>query len=483
MKQIVTTALLLFLFQVIALAQCPNSGSARLETQADVDEFVDLYPNCTELTRDLEIGFDGFSDPSADITDLSGLSNLTRIGQDFLVGHLDSLTYLEGLENITYVGRDFEIRQNGNLIDLNNFSQLDTIGRKLDIYLNENLLNLDHFTNLNYVGDDFDISFNKNLRSVKSFNLLTDIPGYFVLQDSPLLDNAEGFSNIETVGSRFSLMETNLTDMTGFSSLKSTAGEFGSVNIGNNLNLASLDGLENLETISSSFVVEFSPLLTSIDGLANLKSINGIFRFREIGIENVDALSNLELGKNGFIFIGGNENLQNIEGLNLGPSINGYLNVSNNPKLDNIYSLIEVDSIYGDLIIERNAILSSCSPICALLSQGFIEGSTRVGFNAEGCNNEAEIVVGDCTTSTYELGNKNLKIYPNPTQDFIRVAIDDVPIENMRFKVIDMYGKTLLSKILNNDWNSVINVSHLNQGLYYLILESDRIYVRQFSKL
>ena len=65
-------ALLCLLCLVLtASAQCP-SGDVTLLTQAEVNEFGTLYPNCTELAGNLEINtnFGG----TADITDLSPVS-------------------------------------------------------------------------------------------------------------------------------------------------------------------------------------------------------------------------------------------------------------------------------------------------------------------------------------------------------------------------------------------------------------------------
>jgi len=52
-------------------AQCPQ-GVVYLDTQADVDNFAVLYPNCTEISSNFNIGKTSVASDygSSDITDL-----------------------------------------------------------------------------------------------------------------------------------------------------------------------------------------------------------------------------------------------------------------------------------------------------------------------------------------------------------------------------------------------------------------------------
>jgi len=78
---------------------CPT-GDVTLISQADVDEFATLYPDCTELPDGLMIGFLG---ASTDIEDLSPLNNITSVQGSLWIGFNNVLSSLSGL-NIQTVG-------------------------------------------------------------------------------------------------------------------------------------------------------------------------------------------------------------------------------------------------------------------------------------------------------------------------------------------------------------------------------------------
>lgn len=72
---------LLVIFKTPSLfSQCPP-GSAILVTQAEVDQFIIDYPNCTMINGNLWIG----SNSPTDITDLSALSNLNTVMFELLL--------------------------------------------------------------------------------------------------------------------------------------------------------------------------------------------------------------------------------------------------------------------------------------------------------------------------------------------------------------------------------------------------------------
>lgn len=73
---------------------CPQVSTLVLTTQAEVDAFVNQYPNCEVLNCLLIEG---------SVTDSSGLSNLTTINGFFTVASAPNLTSLNGLQNITQV--------------------------------------------------------------------------------------------------------------------------------------------------------------------------------------------------------------------------------------------------------------------------------------------------------------------------------------------------------------------------------------------
>ena len=92
---------------IILFAQCDGSCLSEgiiFTTQEQIDNFQTNYPGCTEIEGDVTIYGD-------DITNLNGLSVLTSIGGDFLIGHYGYpyngnplLTSLAGLDNLETIG-------------------------------------------------------------------------------------------------------------------------------------------------------------------------------------------------------------------------------------------------------------------------------------------------------------------------------------------------------------------------------------------
>ncbi len=80
-------------------------------TQEQIDNFQTNYPGCTEIEGNVTINGDN-------ITNLNGLSVLTSIGGDFLIGgcaYLQCnplLTSLTGLDNLTSIGSYLGIKNN-----------------------------------------------------------------------------------------------------------------------------------------------------------------------------------------------------------------------------------------------------------------------------------------------------------------------------------------------------------------------------------
>jgi hypothetical protein len=61
-------------------------------------------------------------------------------------------------------------------------------------------------------------------------------------------------------------------------------------------------------------------------------------------------------------------------------------------------------------------------------------------------------------------------VYPNPAADKINIQLGD--LTNVNAELIDITGKVVLSKILNN--NSEINVNEISRGVYSLRLTHEK---------
>jgi hypothetical protein len=117
---------------------CPQDAQYTLTTQAQVNQFAQNFPDCTEIPGNL---FIGVSSGTTDITDLTPLSKITHIG-GWIAIYNNSLTTLNGLHNLIAIGKDIDIRNNAVLTDISalkntSFSPADGLG--LTIFNNTSL--------------------------------------------------------------------------------------------------------------------------------------------------------------------------------------------------------------------------------------------------------------------------------------------------------------------------------------------------------
>lgn len=158
----------------------------------------------------------------ADITNLDGLSQVTKVIGDLVIEYNDNLTSLDGLHNIDTVTHAVHVRENPVLTDLQGLSSL-TWTEDLKINNNPLLVNLRGLEKVNYIGLLF-IGNNGNLESVDGLEGLTDgrVGGsYFYgfinadISGNPNLVSLEGLSNYQDPG-QWSIRGNNaLTNIDG----------------------------------------------------------------------------------------------------------------------------------------------------------------------------------------------------------------------------------------------------------------------------
>jgi len=114
------------------------------------------------------------------IQDNDGLTNLSGLEVTSLGGYLniqdnDGLTSLSGLDNMTTVGGDLNIQDNDALTNLSGMDNMTYVGNNLNIKGNDGLLNLSGLDNMTYVGEQLFISYNDSLICLNSlFNVHLD---------------------------------------------------------------------------------------------------------------------------------------------------------------------------------------------------------------------------------------------------------------------------------------------------------------------
>ncbi|MEL7223175.1 MAG: T9SS type A sorting domain-containing protein, partial [Bacteroidota bacterium] len=238
-------------------AQCPV-GDYVVQTQQEVDDFAILYPDCTELPAGLFIISD--SDSPSDITNLSGLSNLSSIGGVLVVSDQVELTSLAGLSN------------------------LSTLGGALIIQDNTGLTTLSGLDNMSTVGQEVQISGNEMLETVGALTTLTTIEGSMLIADNPLLPSLAGLQALSDIG--------------------------GDLTVAFNSSLTSLDGLAGLSSIGGSLVITDHAALTSVNGLSNLSSMSGFLQITyNQALTSLTGIGNIDASTIDQLFIESNANL------------------------------------------------------------------------------------------------------------------------------------------------------------------------------
>lgn len=193
-------------------AQCPP-GDVTLSTQAQVNQFLIDYPNCTQITGNLTIA-DG-SNPSTDVTNLAPLSNLTTVTGGVGIFNNPFLANLNGL-NITNVGGATSIEGNPVLQHINGLNSITSIGGAINIANNVSLQNIDGLSSISSIGGFLQFNNNGALQNVDGLNGITSIGGILQISNNGALQNIDGLTNVTTINGIMTIAGNSvLNDITG----------------------------------------------------------------------------------------------------------------------------------------------------------------------------------------------------------------------------------------------------------------------------
>lgn len=157
----------------VTLGVCPP-GNVTLTSQAEINQFIIDYPNCTEIFGNLEV-----YDVASDIINLNGLSNITLVHGYMSILETDQLQTLNGL-NLVQVGGYLEFLDNVQLQNVNALSTLTQVGSAIGVSGNSALQNLNGLSNVTAIGGDIAIVDNA---------LLTDISGLANINPATIADS------------------------------------------------------------------------------------------------------------------------------------------------------------------------------------------------------------------------------------------------------------------------------------------------------
>lgn len=214
MKKFTLLFVLAIFIHVMALSQSCLPNGIVFTMQTEVDSFQINYPGCNIIEGDIEItgehitnldslivltGIDGdlFIGYSTVLTNITGLANVTYVGQTTRIYMNSGLTSLEGLNNIESIGQNLRITNNDILTDISAFSSLISVGENLRIYNNSALTTLTGLENVTSVGDNLRVTNNPSLVSLLALSSITSIAGELTVDNNDALESLEGVDNID----------------------------------------------------------------------------------------------------------------------------------------------------------------------------------------------------------------------------------------------------------------------------------------------
>jgi hypothetical protein len=474
------------------------------------------------------------------LSSLNGLNNVNSIGENLQIYDNDALTSLSGLAGLNSIGGYLDIESNAILTSL---SGLDNINAssidQLYIYGNLNLSTCDvqsiceflanpsgsidilyngtgcdnppevaaacgfslpclPFGNYHFLYqteiDNFQANYpdcavlegrvaieGYTINNLNGLNPVTSIDGIFIIDDVTDLTSLSGLDNLSSIEESFVISGFNhLTDLSGLDNLSSIGG---GLFISGQYYLTSLAGLDNLTSIGGQVEFMSNSHLVNLAGMENVTSIGGALRIWENqGFTSLDGLDNLtSIG--GDLDIEENNFLANLSGLENLTSIGGLLRIDDNDDLTSLAGLGNInDSTIKYLYIASNYLLSSCEvqSICNILADS--NAIVYIGYNADGCNSREEVELACATIFVDDLDNLNpFTIFPNPSSTQITIETK-ATTPKFLLSIFNLHGQELISRQMTES-RTVIDISHLPQGLYFVkITRDDTVKVSKLVK-
>ena len=311
----------------------PSCYSKELEIiyQGEIDYFKNFYHGCTEIDGDLYIGDHSYPYYNTSISNLYGLTNISKVKGKLKISKNPSLKNLKGLENITspFFENSISIGDNDSLNSLAGLDNLDSIVGSLSIFYNDNLLDLSSLSSLKSIRGNLYLEGDKKTK----------------------LSSFHGLENLKDIGDNLIIRNLKIKNFKGFSSLKKISHD---MIVKDNAALLNFEGIEKLKYIGKDLIIENNDSLIDLNGLNNLDSLGGNFELKENnsifyihGLEKINSIG-------GSLIIKENESLVGLNGLNYLDSITGHLNISKNNSLRNIFDLDNLSFLGGSLIIGSN---------------------------------------------------------------------------------------------------------------------------------
>jgi len=259
--------------------------------------------------------------------------------------------------------------------------------------------------------------------------------------NNPLLTSLLGVEGVNFVlnsDHNLSIRENALINLNELSSI-TRAPQF--VILSGNQELSDITGLSNMVGDISDLTISGNPELVSLVGLQGITSVEN-----NLVINDNGSLQNLT----------GMENIRNVGGTPVLLAL-----IQNNAILNDITALsnLEVDSI-GFFILSGNSSLSQCA--IDVICQAIQLGHVNIENNNSGCNSTTDVEQDCLLLSNDEFSfENNVNVGPNPVENVFKVYLKN----GIQLKKITVYSG-LGNQIFASD-KLELNMSYAPSGIYF----------------
>lgn len=437
------------------------------------------------------------------LSTLEGLEALSEVGAPLSIKENDALLNISGLQNIVQIGT-IEIENNASLSNISDLNG-EVLAGHLNIFGNTSLSVCDAPLICNFLSAPTSyikiygnaqgcerpaqiarscgftmpcltngMYFITSQAAADSFAIdypgCKDLKGNLIIQ-GPEVNDLSGLMGITSDSGMVIIKNTSIENFHGLDSLKSVVahlwiGDF--PNEGND-SLTSMSGLENLETIGSRLNITSSSNLVNLEGLSNLKKVGILDVGANALLTSFQGLNQLDTISK-YLVISNNSSLTDISSLLTVKSISEGLRIYNNSTLQSLYGLDNM--VPGDMIyleIEDNPLLTECDvkSVCSMLQMNIFK---TIENNASGCASVEEVEEA-CSVGVKDQIIGNLKLYPNPADDFIMVSLTQMPT-NCQMTIYNATAMQVMKRSLS-DATEWINISALPRGIYLIHISSN----------
>jgi hypothetical protein len=206
-------------------------------------------------------------------------------------------------------------------------------------------------------------SSNEYLTSLAPLNSLRNIGGALIISETNISD-LNGLNNLSSIGGNlFISYNKSLTNLDALMHLTYIGDRLG---VWGNNSLLNLDGLRNLDSPINDLAIWSNDVLDNINGLAKLRRITDLYLDMNKKLKNIDVLENIKI--EGWIKVGSNPQLINIEGFKNLTDINGSLSIYGNSSLTDLKGLRNLSFVKNNVSIGSNTSLLSLEGLNNLTS-------------------------------------------------------------------------------------------------------------------